>query len=279
MTDQKESTTKLVGVTETLMITFHGRYMEQARYDCILKDEKAVEMQDKIDYDFSKYIHGWASQLGTVLRAKAIDDAVKKFIANHPNTTIINLGAGLCTRFFRINNGELHWYEVDFPEVIELKQKLIHENHRYKLISCSILESTWISQIETKANQPLFIIMEGVSMYLTEAENKLLFQQIQKHLAPVEMIFDVASCEFAKNTNRHDTVSKTSASFKWGTDNSSELESWGLGIKLKDEVYYRSCFANYPQRLKPWWIRYFRFMLVPLLKNSVRILQIQIALS
>lgn len=276
MTVQKESTTKLVSVSETLMITFYGRCIEQTRSDCILKDEKAIEIQQRIDYDFSKYSHGWASQLGTVLRAKTIDDAVKKFIANHPNTVIINLGAGLCTRFFRIDNGELHWYEVDFPEVIELKQKLVNENHRYKLIPCSILESTWVSQIEREANQPLLIIMEGVSMYLTEAENKLLCEQIQEHFAPVEMIFDVASRRFAKNTNRHDTVSKTGAFFKWGTDDSSELESWGLGIKLKDEIYYRSCFVNYPQRLKPWWIRYFRFILVPFSKKFVRILQVQI---
>lgn len=277
MTIQKEPTAKLIGVSETSMITFYGRYAEQAHPDCILKDEKTVEMQEKIDYDFSKYSHGWTSQLGVVLRAKAIDDVVKIFIANHPKTAIINLGAGLCTRFFRIDNGEIYWYDVDFSEIIELKQKLIDENHRYKLISCSILESTWISQIERKANQPLLIIMEGVSMYLTEAENKLLFQQVQEHLAPVGMILDIASYKFANNTNRHDTVSKTNASFKWGIDNSFKLEEWGMGIKIKDEIYYRNRFANYPQRLKPWWIRYFRFLLVPLLKKSVRILQIQIA--
>ena len=280
MNTQKESTAKLKDVPETLMITLYGRYTEQAYTDCILKDEKALEIAEKVDYDFSKYADGWASQLGTVIRAKVIDDLLSKFLTNYPQAIIINLGGGLCTRFFRIDNGEITWYDVDFPEVIELKQKLIKQSHRYHFIASSILEPTWISQIHVEENKPLFIIMEGVSMYLTEEENKALFQQIQTMFAPkytsIEMVFDVINCKSAAQTKRHDTVSKTTAKFKWGIDNSQEIETWNLGITLKYEIFYLSEFAKYPQRMKPWWLKYISFILMPIFKHSGRILQIQI---
>ena len=279
MTVQKESTAKLQGVPETLMITLYGRYTEQSYPDCILKDEKAVEIAEKVDYDFSKYAQGWSSQIGTVIRAKNIDNLLIKFLSNHPQATVINLGGGLCTRFFRIDNGKINWYEVDFPEVIELKEKLVQQSNRYHLIAGSILEPLWIEQINPDVNQPLFIIMEGVSMYLSKEENKALFAQIQRMLTPkfasITMVFDVLSKKAAANTQRHDTVSQTSAEFKWGIDNSQELKTWNLGITLKDEIYFLPESIKYPQRIKPFWLKYIAFIFIPLFRNNARILQVE----
>ena len=280
MAVQKESTEKLQGVPETLMITLYGRYTEQSYPDCILKDEKAVEIAEKIDYDFSKYALGWSSQLATVIRAKTIDDLLTEFIATNPQATVINLGGGLCTRFFRIDNGEVNWYEVDFPEVIELKEKLVEQTNRYHLIASSILEPLWIEQINPDVNQPLFLIMEGVLMYLTEKDNKALFTQIKTMLvpkfSPITVVFDILNKKSAASAKRHDTVSKTSAEFKWGIDNSQELETWNLGITLKDEIYYLTEFANYPQRMKPFWLKYISFILMPIFKKNASILQVEI---
>ena len=280
MAIQKESTAKLQGVPETLMITLYGRYTEQSYPDCILKDEKAVEIAEKVDYDFSKYAQGWSSQVGTVIRAKNIDNLLIKFLSNHPQATVVNLGGGLCTRFFRVDNGEVNWYEVDFPEVIELKEKLVEQTNRYHLIASSILEPLWIEQINPDVNQPLFLIMEGVLMYLTEKNNKALFTQIKTMLvpkfSPITVVFDILNKKSAASAKRHDTVSKTSAEFKWGIDNSQELETWNLGITLKDEIYYLTEFANYPQRMKPFWLKYISFILMPIFKKNASILQVEI---
>ncbi|MUL36870.1 class I SAM-dependent methyltransferase [Gloeocapsopsis dulcis] len=273
-TTAKEATDKISGVSETLMITLYARYVESQRQDAILRDNKATEIVEKIDYDFSKYAQGWASQLGCVIRAEVYDRLVLQFIQNHPKATIINLGAGLCTRFFRVDNGEITWYEVDFPEVIDLKRKLIDEGNRYRFIASSILETTWIEEIQRVA--PVLIMMEGVSMYLTEVEMKTLFQSIVRHLAPVIILMDVIATKRAKNTKKHDTVSKTTAEFKWGLDNSKKLESWGQGIKVTDEIYYLTRFANYPDRL-PWWGRYLRFILSAMFKNFGRVIQVEIS--
>lgn len=275
MSQVKESTAKLTGAAETLTITLYARSVETLRQDAILKDEKAVEIAEKLDYDFEKYSQGWASQLGCVIRAKVYDRAVSNFLQTHPTAIVVNLGAGLCTRFFRVDNGEVQWYEVDFPEVIELKRKLVTQSDRYQLIPNSILESAWISKIK-REDRPVLIIMEGVSMYLTPSEVKTLFQQMHQQFSPVEMLVDVLSYKRAKNTQAHDTVSKTNAQFKWGIDNSLELETWNAGIEVKEEIYYLTEFAKYPHRLQPWWLKYLIPILVPLYKNSGRILRIEI---
>jgi len=271
-TTAKEATDKISGVSETLMITLYARYIESQRQDAILKDNKAAEIVEKIDYDFSKYAQGWASQLGCVIRAEVYDRLVSQFIQKHPQATIINLGAGLCTRFFRVDNGKITWYEVDFPEVIDLKRKLIEESDRYRFIASSILEATWM---DVQRVAPVLIIVEGVSMYLTEIEMKTLFQNITRDLAPVTILMDVIASKRAKNTQKHDTVSKTNAKFKWGLDNSKELENWQQELKVTDEIYYLTRFANYPHRL-PWWGRYLRFILVAVFKNFGRVIQVQI---
>ncbi|OKH24673.1 hypothetical protein [Chroogloeocystis siderophila] len=97
---------------------------------------------------------------------------------------------------------------------------------------------------------------------------KTLFQNITRDLAPVTMLLDVIATKRAKNTKKHDTVSKTNAKFKWGIDNSKELESWGQRIKVTEEIYYLTRFANYPDRLS-WWGRYLRFLVTAVFKTLV----------
>ena len=270
-----QSTAQLTGVAETLMITLYARAVETQRDDSLFQDQKAVEIAQNTDYNFEKYEKGWGSQLGVVIRVKEYDRIVKNFIETYPNAIVINLGCGLCTRFMRVDNGSIRWYEVDFPEVIELRRQFFEETNRYQFIAQSILDFGWIDHIQQSPNYPYLIIMEGVAPYLSEAENRALLSQLQGRLAPAEFVFDVLNQKTAKQSKQHDTVSQTDAEFKSGIDSGKALEAWGSGIHLKDEIYYLTQFANHPQRL-PIWARYLSFLLVPLFKNSGRILRVKI---
>lgn len=270
---QRQSTDQLTGVAETLMITLYARVVETHRADSLFQDPKAVEIAQSTDYNFEKYAKGWSSQLGVVIRVQEYDRIVKDFLTTYPDAIVINLGCGLCTRFMRVDNGSIHWYEIDFPGVIELRRKFFEETDRYQFIAQSILDFTWIDQIQRSPNHPCLILMEGVAPYLTDADNRALISQIQHCLAPAEFLFDVLNKKTAKQSKRHDTVSKTDAEFKSGIDSGKELEAWGTGIHLKDEIYYLTQFPNHPQRL-PFWARYISFILMPLFKNSGRILHV-----
>lgn len=268
----RETTTQITGVSETLMITLYARAIETRRSNGILKDSKAVELIEKIDYDFAKYDEGWKSQLGTILRSITLDRQVADFIRRYPDAVIVNLGSGLCTRFFRLDNGLIRWYEVDLPPVVELRRKLLAETDRYQFIAASILDPAWIKQINCQPDQPLLVILEGVSMYLTEAENRMLLHLISYSLSPTEMYFDVLSPTAAKTTKTHDTLTKTKAEFKWGVEDSQELRNWGINAEAIEEDYYVTHFADYPQRFS-WRLRTLLSVLIriPSYKNLTRL--------
>ena len=274
--DRLEPTEQLTGVAETLMITLYSRYLETQRKDSFFQDTKSVEIIERLNYDFNKYAKGWVSQLGVVIRVREFDRIAKNFLDTHPDALVINLGCGLCTRFIRIDNGSLRWYEIDLPEVIEIRRKFFEESDRYQFIAKSILDFSWIDEIKRSPEQPLLILMEGVAMYLTESENRAIVGQICDRLAPANLVFDVLNRKAAKSTTTHDTVSKTDAEFKFGIDKGKQLETWQTGIALKEEIYYLTQFPNYPQRL-PLWARFLSFILVPLFKNSGRIVNLHLA--
>ncbi|MGE4214387.1 MAG: class I SAM-dependent methyltransferase [Anaerotignaceae bacterium] len=87
----------------------------------VINDKKAAEMVEKIDYDFSKFDSPW-SYYGVLARAKTMDKQAKKFIIKNPDCVIVSVGCGLDTRFSRIDNGKIHWYNLDFHEVIKQRE-------------------------------------------------------------------------------------------------------------------------------------------------------------
>jgi O-methyltransferase involved in polyketide biosynthesis len=133
--------------------------------------------------------------------------------------------------------------------------------------------------IQRQGNQPMMILYEGVSMYLPGAENRALLQQIEARFSPLEVLFDVLNRNSSHSTKHHDTVSKTNAEFKWGIDQSCDLESWSPNIRLKHEVFYLSQFLDYPQRLPVPWrtvAQLLPSLPLALFKNSGRIVHLQI---
>jgi len=119
----------LDGVTETLLITLHLRAMESQRPDALIKDEKAVVLVKKINadglYDFSriKSLHlSEANKRVIILRNREFDRYARDFIARHPDAVVVHIGCGLDTRFKRVDNGQIVWYDLDLPNVIELRR-------------------------------------------------------------------------------------------------------------------------------------------------------------
>jgi hypothetical protein len=64
----------------------------------------------------------------TVLRTAIIDFWVREFLAAHPAATVVELGTGLNTRFERVDNGQVHWFDLDLPDTIELRRKLLRRH-------------------------------------------------------------------------------------------------------------------------------------------------------
>jgi len=123
----------LTGIPKTLMIP-RSRANETSSPNPIIRDEHAVEMVKQIDYDFSQFDREWMTQLFVVIRTEILDGSVKDFIDRHPAALIVNLGCGLDTRFFRVDNGKTRWYDLDLPELIRINKLFFEETDRYKMI-------------------------------------------------------------------------------------------------------------------------------------------------
>lgn len=250
---------KLKGVPETLLIPLWARAIETQNSKPIIKDYKAVEMMKSIDYDFSKFYNTWLSQTGVAVRTELLDKSTKTFIDKYPNAAIINIGCGLDTRFFRLDNGQIKWYDLDLPEPIRIRKHFFTETERYKMIAKSAFDYSWINEINI-SNEPVLIIAEGILMYFTENEIKNLFSELVKAFPNAEVLFEMMTPTIAKMSKHHDTASKLGVKFNWGIASGKEMERYNSKIKFIEEWNYFDYHRN------RWhWMRL--ASLIPAFKN------------
>jgi O-methyltransferase involved in polyketide biosynthesis len=227
---------KLTQEKETLLIPLYSKAMESQRPHPILVDEKAQEILGCIDYDFSGLKIPKQSRVTLSMRAKKLDGYVMDYLKEIRSPLVIHLGCGLDSRVVRTGGAKAEWYDLDFPEVIELRKKFYEETGHYHMIARSVTDLAWMDQV--KEPGPACIIAEGLLMYLREAEVKSLVLALQKRFPGSQMAFDAYSLLTARNARNHPSIKKTGAEIHWGIDDAKGLESWGPGINLKEEWYF-----------------------------------------
>lgn len=224
-------------VSETMLIPLWAKAIESENENGLFKDKKAVEILNSIDYDFDKFKQGVFSQLGVSIRTKILDEKVNEFIENHKNPVIINIGSGLDTRWNRIIKKPQRWYELDLPEVIEIKKSIFKENEYDTLISGSILDPSWIKNIKEK-NADFLIIAEGLLMYFKEEGIKFIFNYIKDSFKNCEIIAETVSKLICKNSKMHDVIRNMEITFEWGIDEPYEFEKIFNFVKVKEYFNY-----------------------------------------
>jgi O-methyltransferase involved in polyketide biosynthesis len=233
----------LIGVVEALLVTLYLRAMESRRPDALIKDNKAEVLVKKISnaglYDFSriKSLHlSEANKLVIILRNRELDHYVQDFLRSHPKAVVVHIGCGLDSRFERVDNGKVEWYDLDLPDVIELRRKLIgEEGGRYHLLGCSVLEDAWLDRVSVHRQYPFLFLAEGVFMYFLEAQVKSLVLKLRHHFPEAELVFDALSPIHVWRHNLQMRTFKVAIHVRWGIWHGQELEGWADGIRLLDE--------------------------------------------
>ena len=239
MNDKIES--KLANVPETMLITLWAKATETGRTDALIKDEKAVEMMGKIDYDFSKLKKASFSQSGCCVRAGLIDMEAKAFLKDNPDAVVIQLGAGIDARYERLGKPKVsHWYDLDLPEAIELRRKLLQESEENTFLPQSLLDYSWCDKVKA-AGKPILIIIEGVMMYFEPEAVKSFFTNIAQRLDNAVVLFDMLAFSLVGKSKVHDSLKKMDkeVEFKWSVLNTKEMETWSNRLHL-DKEYYMS---------------------------------------
>lgn len=231
----------LHGVQETLIIPLWARAKEAEKTDPLINDIYAKDIVAKIDYDFSKIESRYMKnhQLVWAVRAYNFDACVREFLEHNSEAVVVNIGAGLDTTFQRVDNESVLWVNIDLPDVVALRQKLIPDSERETTIAKSVFDFTWIDDIAplTKGRSILFMAA-AVLCYFEAAEVEALFRKLAAAYPSAHLIFDAMS-RFTIWVSNRVIIKKSdidsSARLKWHLKRASHLKRWIGTIKVIEE--------------------------------------------
>lgn len=209
---------KLSGVPETMLQTVYARAKESMGRGAI-HDRKAEEIIRNLDYDFSLADKDAAMHSGVIARTIVLDRLVSTWLEKHPGAVVVNIACGLDTRCYRMN-GYLHWYNLDLPETISVREKLLPESGLISQISKSAMED-WGDEI-TENNTPVLVIAEGLTMYLSEADVKCIFAVIADRFKKASVFVETMNPMIVKHF-KEKSIEGSHAKFTWGTKNGRTL--------------------------------------------------------
>jgi O-methyltransferase involved in polyketide biosynthesis len=247
----------LSGVPETLLITLYVRARESQRPDAMMRDARAVEMVGRIEADFSRLELRRHDEVAIIMRMKKFDEHVRRFLGQHPDGVVLHIGCGLDTRFDRVDNGQVEWFDLDVPEVIALRQQLVTiESGRYHLLAASVFDDDWIEAVGRYRPRPVMFVAEGVLPYFEEAQVRSLVLRLRDHFPGSELVCDAQKPFMVRLENLHLILARVAARLHWSLRDGKDVEQWGGDIRLLDEWNFGS---DEMAELKGFrWVRWVR---------------------
>jgi len=223
-------------MSRSLLLPLYFRAVETDKSNPIISDKKAKEVIGLLDYDFSKISDFDILHTATMMREAAFDEVIKKFLYDNTSAVVINIGSGLDTRFFRLDNGEIDWYELDLPEVIETRKEIFQESERHHFIASSAFDLSWTDKI--KKNRPLLLIAEGVLCYFQKSDVQKFILKLKDKFKGACFCFDAVSNTQVWMSRFNPALAMMDLWFKWGLNFVNELDHWDNNIETKDVIYY-----------------------------------------
>jgi O-methyltransferase involved in polyketide biosynthesis len=220
---------------ETMLITLYSRALESRSSDPVLRDQWAEDAISRIDYDFGKLKLPGVEPLSIAIRAKQFDTWTADYLKEQPDATVLHLGCGLDSRVFRVDPPpSVRWFDVDYPEVIDLRRRLYPERAGYRLIESSVADPHWLDDVPR--DRPAWIVAEGVMMYLAEDDVKGLLNRLTDHFPGGRMAFDALSRAGARMARANPSVRATGATFHWGIDDPNDIKKLDPKMTLVAEL-------------------------------------------
>ena len=260
---------------ETMLMTLSGRAIQSQWENPILHDPWAEEAMRHIDYDIGKQYGrlGWMmwGEIGCTIiatRAATFDLLTNRFLVDHPDAIVLQVGCGMDSRAFRVDPPTgVEWFDVDYPDVIDLRRQLFPERGAYHLIGAPLEDLRWLDGVPR--DRPGLLIAEGVLHYLSETDVKALLNAVVAHFPGGQMIFDICNTMIVKRAGSN--VGGTGATYKWGLDDPQDIKQLEPKLELIKE--YRPSEMVAFSRFPLWWRTLYRVQeLNPTLRRMERTL-------
>ncbi|MGW3994175.1 class I SAM-dependent methyltransferase [Amycolatopsis sp. NPDC004772] len=192
----------LDGVAATCLWTLRNRAEESRHPGSAFADPLAERLQRRISYDYARF--GKPDQIHP-LRAVALDFAIRAYLDQHPDATVVALGEGLQTTYWRLGRPEVHWLSVDLPPVADLRRRLLPPEPRMTMLGASALDRSWLDVPDPARG--VFISAEGLFMYLERAEVFALIADCAARFPGGQLFFDSIPPWLSRRTVRGKRIS------------------------------------------------------------------------
>ena len=221
----------LSGAPQTMLATFYAKALDAGLPRPILGDQLAREIAERIDYDWSKTSITAARSPAVTTRTAHFDRWTAQFLAVHPEAVVLHLGCGLDGRFFRLRPGPgVLWYDIDYPEVAQLRERLYPSAERYQVLAASVTDPDWLHDIP--AERPTLMLGEGLTMYLTERDGVALLRRVVGRFPSGELQFDAFNTAGIKSQWTNTVVRRSGARLSWAIDGPEDILSAVPGTRL-----------------------------------------------
>ena len=220
------------------LVNLYARALETRRPDALFHDPAAEAVLDALRWDPTRFAADWTTQAAIAVRTKLLDGLVGDFMARHRGTFVVNIGAGLCTRFWRLDDGHVRWCELDLPEMIALKCELLPERPRLRYVAESALSTGWMEDLGWEAGQPLLFVAEGFLMYCTPGEVRGLLEELSRRFMGAEFLAEVVSPLAVRLSRWQPTLRKAGVRARWGIADARHIEEIVPGVRFVREWSY-----------------------------------------
>ena len=245
---------QLSDVSRTAVSTLRCRAIETAKERPIINDPMAVSCLERLRTlasDEEKALlfdRGLSAALTRhiALRARKYDSVANRFIADNPACLVVNLGCGFDTRYWRIDHEDCEYVELDLPELVGLKRKVLGEQLRYDIIGASVLDHSWMEKVNPDGGKRALLLAEGLFMYLPKADVIDLFLEVSRRFRNSQIVFEAVTDAYTRGIWKKIVVWKMNqqlgfdagSSYQFGIRNAREIESYADGLKILDEWSY-----------------------------------------
>ena len=222
----------LEGVEKTMLLTLFAKAKHSQEKNHKFYDSKAIEIISNIDYDFSVAEKDKFMQLGTIARTIVLDEMVSDYISAHPECTIVNIASGMDTRFNRLDNGKINWYNVDLENSAKYRLKYIEDTDRVTTLAYSAMDPAWTQEI--KIRKDVLFIVEGLTMYLNQQDVEDIINVIVENFYKCTIFMEIMPPISVENT-KEESIEETDAKFIWGVEKGHELTKFNNKLRwIKD---------------------------------------------
>ncbi|HEX7323013.1 MAG TPA: class I SAM-dependent methyltransferase [Mycobacterium sp.] len=234
MTDAK-ARVDLSGAPQTMLATLYAKALDADRAEPILGDRYAKAVVERIDYDWSRTTITAARSPSVTTRSAHFDKWAGQFLAANPKAVVLHLGCGLDSRYLRLQPGPgVDWYDIDYPEVADLRRKLLPERDRNHVVAASVTDPACFAEIPT--DRPVLMIGEGLTMYLTEPDGVALLRRVVEHCGSGELQFDAFNWLGIKSQWSNAVVRRSGAKLHWAINGPEDILAAVPGTRLLDWV-------------------------------------------